>query len=82
MNYRFTPRALKQFHKLPAAAQNELLQKIHYFLTADKPLNFAEPIVGEKHTHRFRVRDYRIIFTPGENSIVITKVGHRRDIYR
>jgi mRNA-degrading endonuclease RelE of RelBE toxin-antitoxin system len=81
MTYSFTASAAKQFRKLPAAVQNEIVAKIRHFLNAKDPLYFAEPIIGEKRTYRFRIRDYRVIFIAERGHIVICKVGHRSKIY-
>lgn len=32
--------------------------------------------------HKFRVGDYRVIFTIIGDSVLVTRIGHRRDVYR
>jgi len=31
---------------------------------------------------KFRVGDYRVIFTILDNTVLILRIGHRRDVYR
>jgi len=38
--------------------------------------------MGEERTYRIRVGKYRIIFIAFEESIVITKIGSRGNIYK
>ena len=59
------------------------MNKLRFFLLQNNPLRFADrlldPSVGE---WRFRIGDYRTIFDADDETIVILKVGHRKDIYR
>ncbi len=46
------------------------------------PLQYGKPLSGSlSGLRRIRVGDYRIIYYIKENSVVITAVGHRKDIY-
>jgi mRNA-degrading endonuclease RelE of RelBE toxin-antitoxin system len=82
MTYAFAAAAARQLRKLPPRVQREIVSKIKFFLSTDRPLHFAEPIIGEMKTYRFRIGDYRTIFKVEQTNIVICKIGHRRDIYR
>jgi mRNA interferase RelE/StbE len=43
----------------------------------------SRKLVGSDHTYRIRVGDYRVIFQiAGSDSILITRVRHRREVYR
>ena len=42
----------------------------------------CKKIQGSIHTYRLRVGDYRILYEVLSNRIVITDIGHRREIYR
>ena len=81
--YDFTRFAERQFVKLPKDLQRRLLHKIEHYLAHADPLTFAERIVGSPTpAYRFHVGDYRVIFDWDVTRILITKVGHRRDVYR
>ena len=54
MIYQFTPKALRQWNKLPVSVREEITHKLRYFLNSSQPLAFAEPIIAERHTFRFR----------------------------
>ena len=81
--YDFTRLAERQFVKLPHDLQRRLLQKVEHYLAQSDPLARAERIVGSATpAYRFRIGDYRVIFDWEVDRILITKVGHRRDVYR
>ena len=81
--YDFTRAAERQFVKLPHDLQRRLLHKVEHYLAQPDPLTFAKPIVGSPTpAYRFQIGDYRVIFDWEGDRILITKVGHRRDIYR
>lgn len=81
--YEFSSYAEKQLHKLPLDIQRQIVKKIDYFLNAPKPLHFAESLIGRRgRNYRFRIDDYRVIFELTKGKILITKVGHRREVYR
>lgn len=79
----FTRFAERQFLKLPRDLQRRILHKLDHYLNEPDPLAFAEPIAGSSTpAYRFRIGEYRVIFDWEVTRILITKVGHRRDIYR
>lgn len=81
--YDFTRFAERQFVKLPKDLQRRILHKVEHYLNQTDPLAFAEPIVGSPTaTYRFQIGPYRVIFDWEVTRILITKVGHRREIYR
>ena len=83
ISYDFTRQAERMFLKLPKDAQQRILQKLGHYLAQPNPLFFAKRIVGDiPCSYRFQVGDYRVIFDWEENGILITKVGHRREVYR
>ena len=83
IRYDFTRFAERQFVKLPHDLQRRLLQKVEHYLAQSDPLAGAERIVGSATpVYRFRIGDYRVIFDWEDDRILITKVGHRRDVYR
>ncbi len=69
---------------LKGISKNEIrriLNKIDTILTA-KPEQFPQ-LKGEfKGLRKFRIGDYRIIFTIEGNDVIILKIGHRKDAYK
>ncbi len=41
-----------------------------------------KPIAGEDNTHRIRVGKYRILAAIIGNTVMITKIGPRREVYK
>ena len=74
----FTTAGLREWRKLP----EEVRRRIHKRLTA-----FAEAGVGDVKRLQgldgagLRVGEWRVIFVTEGELIVVTAVGHRRDIY-
>ncbi len=83
INYDFTPQAERMFLRLPKVVQRRIIHKIEHYLRQPNPLVFAKRIVGgPAASFRFQIGDYRAIFDWEGNTILITKVGHRREVYR
>lgn len=81
--YDFTRQAERMFLKLPRSTQQRILRKVESFLSQPNPLQFANRLVDSPVvSYRFRIGDYRVIFDWEGTRILITKVGHRRDVYR
>lgn len=77
----FTKRSVADLEKLDDSSKRRILRKLKEY--ASSPFDFAhklsDPRIG---TYRFRVGDFRVIFDVDGNSIIILRVGNRRDIYR
>jgi mRNA interferase RelE/StbE len=82
MNYAFTRHAEAEFLKLPRPLQRRILAKVEQFLNSPQPLAFAKRLTGTQSSYRYRIGDYRVIFDWEATSILILKIGHRREIYR
>ena len=81
--YEWTPPAEEQLRKLPLAIQRRIVHKLEWYFATPDPLHFAEPLVGQEgKAYRFRITVYRVAFEVVKGKILITKVGHRRDVYR
>ena len=79
----FKKQAIKDLKKLPKPVQEEILKKLDFYLSANKPLFFATRLINyELGEYRFRVGNYRVIFDVFEEKIIILTIGHRRDIYK
>ena len=81
--YFFSAPALRQIKKLPQDVQKRIIKKLDYYCQQN-PLDYADFILDSRlGEYRFRIGDYRLIFDrESEDSILILRVGHRRDIYR
>ena len=83
IQYAFTKHAEAEFLKLPRDVQHRILRKVERFLEASNPLAHAQRIVGPSNPcFRYRIGDYRVIFDWERTGILITRIGHRRDVYR
>lgn len=75
--------AEKDLSKLPSAIQTRIIEKLEFYLQSGKPLSLAEPLHGKSAgNYRFHIGEYRIIFRPDEEDIIILAIGHRKDVYR
>jgi len=79
----FSRSAARQFSKLPRQAQQRIVQALEKLSSTGASPN-ARRLLGEEHAWRLRVGDYRIIYTLNTKvvTIVVLRVGHRREIYR
>lgn len=83
MKYLFRPSAEKQFLKLDSQIQKRIAEKLEFFMSTISPIAFAEHLTNnEIGSYRFRIGDYRVIFDLEDDTLVILKVGHRREIYK
>lgn len=82
-NCEFTPLALQQLRKLSPEIRQRIIKKLEFFLSTDKPLDFASHLTNYNlGQYRFRIGDYRVTFDVDESAIVILTLGHRREIYK
>ncbi len=65
MAYRvaFSRRAEHTLQRLPNTIQQRIIKKIHWYAVIGDPLVFAKAIQGEDGTYRFRIGDYRVLFS-------------------
>jgi len=83
MAYRilYTKTAAKDIGKLDRVVKNKIQKKIEAF--SKKPLYYSKRLTNSKMgTYRFRAGNYRIVFDMDKNTVVILRVGHRREIYK
>jgi len=76
----FSKSAAKDYRKLPKAYK-VLIDLVLSKLTQGLPIDI-KPIAGEDNTYRIRVGKYRILAALIENTILITKIGTRGDVYK
>lgn len=75
----WTARAWEELEKLEVPVARRILKKIDE-LIQDPYSRDIKRLKGES-AFRLRVGDYRVIFEISGNTILILKVGHRRNIY-
>jgi len=75
----YTPFAVENLRALPKAVAAQIIKKISRLedgLTGNiKRLRQAD------FGYRLRMGDYRILFDVEDDTIVIHKIGHRKDVY-
>ena len=77
----YTRRAVKDIEALDRVAKKRLAGRMEV-LRLD-PLGLSKKLVNAKIGHyRYRVGDYRVVFDLSGASLIVLRVGHRRDIYR
>ncbi|MDI6727711.1 MAG: type II toxin-antitoxin system RelE/ParE family toxin [Thermodesulfovibrionales bacterium] len=76
----FSKSAAKDYKKLPKDYK-VLIDLVLSKLTHGVPVDI-KPVAGEENIYRIRVGKYRILATVIENSILITKIGPRGDVYK
>ena len=80
MEIRYKASVSKDLKKLDREDRNRILSKIERNLIQDP--DRGEKLKGKfKGLLKYRVGDYRIIYTKIPNGILILKTGHRRRIY-
>jgi mRNA interferase RelE/StbE len=83
MPYRFAVSAIKDLERIPPEIRSIITQKIDYYSDAENPLIFAKRLKKSEHgSYRFRIGDYRAIFDVRGNTIIILRIGHRKEIYK
>ena len=77
----FSPKARREFKKLPSGVQ--ILIKTHIDQLAKNP-HQGRKLEGNRKEWRIRIGHYRVIYEIIQKKIVvyILKVGHRREVYR
>ena len=78
-----TKTAKKDAQKLSVQIAKRVREKIIFFMRQPDPLDFAKPVSDSSvGTYRWRVGDYRISFDIEDETIVVLRIKHRREIYR
>ncbi len=83
----FTRHAIKDFAALNFALQKTISKKLDFYLAADDPMKYAEPLKAPfQGKYRFRVGEYRIMFVIEPSGFItilwILNIKHRKDAYR
>ena len=78
----FTPRAERELESLPEAARRRIAKKIDALAEEPRPSGIKK-LRGHDNSYRLRAGDYRVLYTIEDRvvTVVVVRVGHRRDIY-
>lgn len=76
----FSKGAAKDYKKLPKGYKI-LVDFALVKLSEGLPVAI-KPIIGEKDIYRIRVGKYRILFIAIKDTILVTKIGARGDVYK
>lgn len=78
---RLTDRAIAGFDNLPLVVQRQVTHKLE--VLADWPNVSGLKRLSEMWAGYWRVRtgDYRIIFQPTAEEVLVVRIGHRRNVY-
>ena len=83
MEAHFSHSAFRELRKFPKPLQERIVNKLEFYLSQEKPLEFAEKLTDrEVGEWRFRVGEYRVVFDVTGGMIEVLKVGHRKDVYK
>lgn len=67
--------------RVPKTAQDKIKKAIEERLIVD-PVSYGDPLRRSlKGYRKLRVGDYRIIYRLDGHTIVVLKIGHRKDVY-
>ena len=81
--FRFTPKTEKEFSKLSVQIRDLILNKLLFFQSLENPLYYAKVLKNsELGEHRFRVGDYRVVCVIEKEFLVISRIAHRREVYK
>ena len=82
-NIEVSSTAEKQLRKLSQKDQINVLKRIQELSREPRP-NHSRKLRGQDNIYRVRVGNYRILYSIENRhlTIIILKVGHRRDVYR
>lgn len=75
--------AVKDIQKLNPQVKKRIKEKLEFFYNQKDPLSFAQALTKPTDAqYRWRIGDYRILFDVEDDSLIILRVQHRREVYR
>lgn len=75
------PSARRDFGKMPRKAQQALARKID-LLAVDAHAAGEEKLAGHEGLFRIRAGDYRAVYEKDGDTIMILRMGDRKEVYR
>ncbi len=83
MSYKlvYTKTAFRDIQRLDTVAKKRIKKKLEEY--ASQPLIHAKKLTNSSiGSYRFRIGNYRVVFDIDDKTIVVLRVGHRREIYK
>lgn len=78
---KFKSSVLYDLSHLDPPIAERIIREIEKILGSDP--NSGDPLSGEfKRLFRYRIGEYRVIYTRYPDSVLILRIGHRRSVYR
>lgn len=78
----YSTRATADLLELDRSLARQILARLEWFTAHFDELT-PEPLHGEwKGFYRFRIGDYRIIYSILAHTVRVATLGHRKDVYR
>ena len=76
------PSAVKELEALPPKDRRKVITKIEALADEQRP-HGCEKLSGQEY-YRVRQGDYRVVYEIDDaaQTVLVVKVGHRRDVYR
>lgn len=80
---RIRPAAQRQFARLQADAKKAVAAALEGLASEPRPHNHIK-LAGSSDSYRVRVGDYRVIYQIDDaaQTVRVTVIGHRREVYR
>ena len=76
-----TQRAVKDISKLDKKMKERIAEKLH--LVAQNPVLYSKKLTNPKiGTYRLRIGEYRVIFDLENSTMIVLRIGHRKEIYQ
>jgi mRNA interferase RelE/StbE len=76
----FKPRAVKDIKAISVKVRDRILDRIE--IMGDDLSGDVKRLTNSTPEFRLRVGDYRVLFEIEEDTIVIYRIRHRREVYR
>ena len=78
----WTEDALEDLQKLDNHIRQRILKKLTWFSEYFDDV-IPEPLSGDfVGAYKFRIGDWRVVYTIEQDIVVIQAIGHRREVYR
>lgn len=77
----YTKTAVHDIHKLDAIAKKHIKKKLEEYSV--NPIQNAKKLINSAiGAYRWRVGNYRIVFDIENKTIIVLRIGHRKEIYK
>ncbi len=79
----FASSAAKEYRALPREIKDRIAEAVDALATTPRPIG-ARKLQGSTDLYRLREGEYRVVYEidDDDQTITVTRIGHRRDVYR